>query len=426
MKKNSYTTYIPELGAFVSLHQMSQEDIKNFVEELSKKLKKGNLSVLDYADIVVNKLIEKSTFKAIEKMQQQGTVSDLVGVECLFAGILTVYPILEMSNVCALINSINDVIMVGESEVSCLANCSTTDGIDKLRTALLNKVIGQDEAIEAVMSPMKLLGAGIETSTTLFFVGPTGVGKTELSRTLADNLLGEGRLIKVNCGEYSGKGEYSKLIGSPPGYIGHDKPGLLTEKAEESSQWVFLFDEIEKASESLLDLLLALLDDGTIMDSQGSLLDFTNSIFLFTSNIGLQENMGKKEIGFGKTTRSYKDSKEGIEDSFKNAFKPEFINRIDKVVYFNALTRDDAFKIAKLHIKHLPIKPTKKLIEYIVTNAFSEEYGARNIKRFIKNDVAVLIAEDILLNGKGRTYSPEVVDGKLTVLALDEKLSLQL
>ncbi len=425
MKNNKYTTYVPEIGAFITLRHLASAEIAEFVEEVTLKFKKCQLEITDYVDLVVDRLVSKETFAAIAKMQKEGKVSDMLGPECLFASILKVYPVFDMSNISSLANDLSDLEIREDSLDEEKKGCTTLAGINRLRKDLSRKVIGQEEAIEAVISPLKLLGAGIESSATLFFIGPTGVGKTELAKTLSDSFLGRDKLIKINCGEYSAKHEYSKLIGSPPGYVGHDKSGLLTEKAATTSQWVFLFDEIEKASDKLFDLLLSLLDDGTIMDSQGQLLDFSNSLFLFTSNIGLQDNMGKKEIGFGKSVRSYADSMAGIEEAFKAKFKPEFINRIDQVVYFNTLSKKDASKIARLHMGHLPLKLTKKFIDYVVDNSFSEEYGARNIKRFIKNDVATKVADMILDNGAGERYTPIITDGKLSLEALPAKSAEQ-
>lgn len=425
MKNDKYTTYVPEIGAFITLRHLTSAEIATFVEDITIKFNKCHLEITDYVDLVVSRVVPQKVFDTIARMQKEGKVSDLIGPECLFSSILSVYPVFEMSNISTLANDISDLGVHENALEEEKAGCNTLAGINKLRKDLAKKIIGQEEAIDAVIDPLKLLGAGIESSATLFFIGPTGVGKTELAKTLSDSFLGRDKLIKINCGEYSAKHEYSKLIGSPPGYVGHDKSGLLTEKAAATSQWVFLFDEIEKASDKLFDLLLSLLDDGTIMDSQGQLLDFSNSLFLFTSNIGLQDNMGKKEIGFGKSVRSYADSMAGIEEAFKAKFKPEFINRIDKVVYFNTLSKKDASKIARLHMGHLPLKLTKKFIDYVVDNSFSEEYGARNIKRFIKNDVATKVADMILGNGTGDKYTPVITDGNLSLEILPAKSAEQ-
>ena len=224
---------------------------------------------------------------------------------------------------------------------------------------------------------------------------------------MADKVLGtRKRLLKINCGEYSNSHEYSKLIGSPPGYIGHNEKGILSERAEKSSEWVIVFDEIEKAHDKLFDLLLNLMDEGTITDSHGTELDFTSSLLLFTSNIGLKEYVGKNSLGFGDTKCTYENSINVIEEAFKDKFSPEFRNRLDSVIYFNALNKSDAEKIVRLQLKVLPIRVTKKLVDFVIDNAFCAEYGARNIKRFIKNNISIKIADEILKGDDSKKYKP--------------------
>jgi len=266
-------------------------------------------------------------------------------------------------------------------------------------------IVGQDEPIIEIMKQLRLMKSGLCDNSNLFFIGPTGVGKTELAKILSDKVLGSRKkLLKINCGEYSNSHEYSKLIGSPPGYIGHNEKGILSERAEKSNEWVIVFDEIEKGHSKLFDLLLNLMDEGTITDSHGVELDFTNSLIVFTSNIGLQDNVGKTLVGFNGEPKSYASAKDDIQQAFKDRFAPEFINRLDSVVYFNALNKSDAEKIVRLQLKELPIRVTKKLVTYVTNKAFSEEYGARNIKRFIKNNISIKIADEILKGDKDVKY----------------------
>jgi ATP-dependent Clp protease ATP-binding subunit ClpA len=268
-------------------------------------------------------------------------------------------------------------------------------------------IVGQQQPIKEIMQQLRLMKSGLCDNSNLFFIGPTGVGKTEMAKILADKVLGSRKkLLKVNCGEYSTSHEYSKLIGSPPGYIGHNEKGILSERAEKSNEWVIVFDEIEKAHSKLFDLLLNLMDEGTLTDSHGTELDFTNSLLLFTSNIGLQEYVGKKTLGFGENLCTYENSKSEIEKAYKDKFSPEFRNRLDSVIYFNALNKDDAEKIVRLQLKELPIRVTKKLVDFITERAFSEEFGARNIKRFIKNNISIKIADEILKGGSSAKYKP--------------------
>ena len=191
------------------------------------------------------------------------------------------------------------------------------------------------------------------------------------------------------------------------------------EKSEISNRWVFLFDEIEKAHEKLFNLLLSLLDDGTITDSNGNTLDFTNSIFIFTSNQGISE-IKDSSLAFSAKGHSPDAAKETLKESLNRLFTPEFRNRIDEFIYFNDLDKDNVVKIAKLHLKQYPVAQTDELIEYIVTNAYSKEYGVRELKRFIKSNIALLVAEAILArkipSDGTRNYTFKVQDNKLELI----------
>tara|TARA_R100000742_G_C4258218_1_gene76078 strand:- start:104 stop:1078 length:975 start_codon:yes stop_codon:yes gene_type:complete len=286
----------------------------------------------------------------------------------------------------------------------------------KIKKTIQNNLIGQDEAIDKITDTFKLMNSGFATYGSAFFIGPTGCGKTELARLIATNYYNDStRLLKINCSEYAQSHEYAKLIGSPPGYVGSNESGILADRAEQGSNWVILFDEIEKANEKLHNLLLGFLDEGVITDNKGKELDFRNSIFLFTSNIGIKESVGKTPVGFGSESTTYKDSLPEIEESFKKEFSPEFINRIDDIIYFNQLTPKDAEEIAKLNLKKLPIKITKKLVTHIVDNSYSPEYGARNIKRFIKQNVTLKLADKILSGCSSQLYKPRFKQGELQV-----------
>ena len=186
------------------------------------------------------------------------------------------------------------------------------------------------------------------------------------------------------------------MIGSPHGYVGHSEKGILAEKASESSEWIICFDEIEKAHDKLINLLLNLLDEGKVTDNHGNALDFTKSIFVFTSNIGLKGTVGRKQVGFDAGPVSYEEAKEEIQEQFEDKFSPEFRNRIDSVIYFNQLTKKDVAVIVKNQLKKLPIKYSKKVSHFVIDNAFCPQFGARNVKRFIKNNITVRIAEKIL------------------------------
>ena len=295
------------------------------------------------------------------------------------------------------------------------AHPKTLKELQSLETSLKKGVIGQDEAIESLIRKSKLISVGFETRGAFFFIGRTGVGKTELAKQFGDKFYGN--FAKINCSEFGNGHEVSKLIGAPPGYVGSNQKSFFAEKAEKGNRWVFLFDEIEKAHEKLYNLLLSLLDDGTITDSQGVVLDFSRSIFLFTSNQGVRD-LKTKTLSFKHNANEEAD-KETLKDSLDRMFSPEFRNRIDEFIYFNDLTVDDAKKIAKLNLKQYPVVISDNLLDYVVANCYSVEYGVRELKRFIKNNVALPIAEAILNSpvppSKGDKYQVSIKEGKLVV-----------
>jgi len=287
----------------------------------------------------------------------------------------------------------------------------------------LNKsIVGQKEAVTSIIKAIKVMVSGLTDFSSFFFIGPTGVGKTAISKCLGEQF--SGNFYKINCGEYQSGHEYAKLIGSPPGYVGHTEKSLLAEKAEESNAWVFLFDEIEKAHPKFYDFLLSLLDDGTITDNMGKTLDFSQSMFIFTSNQGIRDLKTGKQLGFGDDVRTVSDSEEEIFESVKKHFSPEFLNRIDNYIFFNSLGTDDLRKVASLELKNIPIKKTKSLLKFIVDGGYSEEYGARNIARFIKSNVSSVVAELILAKKvpekDKKLYTPKIVNGELQIVDIEE------
>lgn len=301
----------------------------------------------------------------------------------------------------------------------------TKDNFSKLESQIKNNIIGQDHAVDVVVKHLKLMSTGLTQFSTLFFVGPTGVGKTELSKIIGERY--SGNFFKINCAEYAGAHEYAKLIGSPPGYVGHTDRSLLKEKAEISNKWVFLFDEIEKADGKFQDFLLSLLDDGTCTDNMGNVLDFSKSLFIFTSNQGVSE-IKYASIGFGKSEPSKKAIQSTILESVKKKFSPEFMNRIDDVVFFNSLSRDDVRSIVKLKLKSYPVEITEQLVDYVIDNSYSYEYGARNVARYIKNNLATLVADSILEDNtkKKKQYKLVFPSGRPEVLkSHEEKKSTQ-
>jgi len=307
-----------------------------------------------------------------------------------------------------------------EAPPKSLKAIKTLNDVNNLERYLSKNLIGQEQAVKGLVDSMKLVASGLYKNASFFFIGPTGVGKTELARLVGNRY--SGNFWKVNCAEYAQAHEYAKLIGSPPGYVGHSEKSLMAEKAEKSNKWVILFDEIEKAHTKFYDFLLSLLDDGTCTDNMGRVLDFTESIFIFTSNQGVSDIRVGKKLGFGGETVSVSGSEQEITQSVKKKFPAEFMNRIDNYVFFNTLEPEHLKKIATLALSNIPIKRHKALLDFIVEHGYSEEYGARNIKRFIKNEVATVIAQALLErrlpSKKGDLYTPKVKDGKLTLTCL--------
>tara|TARA_R100000963_G_C4644115_1_gene107911 strand:+ start:1595 stop:2812 length:1218 start_codon:yes stop_codon:yes gene_type:complete len=396
----NYVVYNAHLDEFVKVRKFNDELLGATLIDLGEFLTSPGSKIRQYVKRVVSIFVDGWEAYDYDEV-----------AESLFECVIEVYPLFQIDVACKTINDINSSV----EEVDVIP-CSDLQSIHALEKVLNKKIIGQSEAIDECIKVIKLIGSGMDKFVSMFFIGNTGVGKTELARLLASDYLGDSkRLLKINCAEYASSHEYAKLIGSPPGYIGHNENGILSDKAAESSRWIICFDEIEKAHSRLKSLLLSLLDEGKLMDSHGNELDFSDSLIIFTSNIGIKGNVGRVMVGFGKEVKSYDDSKEDIEKAFKDEFSPEFINRLDSIIHFNALSVEDAEDIAKINLKRLPIRVTKRLISYVVEGGFSPEYGARNIKRFIKNNLTVKIAEKILEKGKKSHYKSVFKNGTLSV-----------
>jgi len=409
-----FVTYSQALDCFVKVRKIEKGEIDLIFATLDNKLSDTNYSIEEFTEFICKSLVHE-----YEKLVKVHGNSNLLS-ESLYSCVVEVYPILTIESACMHFNylaeegssvSPKDIIKsVNES-----SNYNMVD-LQRIRKNIEKDLIGQENAVEKMFNMFKLVNSGFESFGSAFFIGPTGVGKTHIANLIAEHYMGSPqKILKINCSEYAGPHEYAKLIGSPPGYVGSNEPGILASKAEESSEWVILFDEIEKADTKLHNLLLGFLDDGKITDNKGNLLDFTNSIFLFTSNVGIHDNVGIKTVGFDSKVSTYKGVRENIMDAFKREFSPEFINRIDEVIFFNQLTREDAENITKLNLRNLPIKITKKLVSHVVDNAYSPEYGARNIKRYIKQNVTLKLADKILNGSEAKKFKPKFQQGELLV-----------
>lgn len=287
-----------------------------------------------------------------------------------------------------------------------------------LEENMKKRVKGQDEAIKLVTEAIIRARAGIKDPNrpigSFIFLGPTGVGKTEVARTLAYELFDDERhMIRIDMSEYMESHSVARLIGAPPGYVGYDEGGQLTEAVRRNPYSIILFDEIEKAHRDIFNVLLQILDDGRITDGQGRTVDFKNTIIIMTSNLGSEYILERSE-----------SSNELVMNELKSTFKPEFINRIDEIIIFNSLSKevisDILDKIIKdieyrLRDKNIKINVTERAKEFIINNSYDEKYGARPIKRYVGRNIETLIAEAII-NDKikfGSSITVEVNDSKL-------------
>ncbi len=303
----------------------------------------------------------------------------------------------------------------------------------RLEQELHKRVIGQNEAVDAVAKAIKRSRVGLKDPKrpvgSFLFLGPTGVGKTELSKALADIVFGsEDALIRVDMSEYMEKHSVSKMIGSPPGYVGFEEGGQLSEKVRTNPYSVILFDEIEKAHSDVFNILLQVLDDGHITDSQGRKVDFKNTIIIMTSNAGASRIIDPKKLGFvaeSNTDTDHRDMKNNVMEEVKRDFKPEFLNRIDDIIVFRALTEEDVKNIAELMLKELKqrvelqmnliLKYGDAVKKFIFEKGYDKKYGARPLKRAIQTYIEDGLAEEILMGNikTGDTVQISVKNGKI-------------
>lgn len=307
--------------------------------------------------------------------------------------------------------------------------------LSKLENTLHKRVIGQEEAVSAVAKAVKRGRVGLKDPArpigSFLFLGPTGVGKTEVAKALAEAVFGnEDAMIRVDMSEYMEKHSVSKMIGSPPGYVGHEDGGQLSEKVRRNPFSVILFDEIEKAHPDVFNILLQVLDDGRITDSQGRTVDFKNTIIIMTSNAGASSIIEPKRLGFGDMSDEKQDHelmKNNVKEEVRRIFKPEFLNRIDETIVFRTLNKDDMKKITALLMKELVKRAEDQLdIEltvrdsartYIVEKAYDKKYGARPLKRKIQDEIENRLAEDII-NGRIKRGDKVIVSTKNKQISL--------
>ena len=308
-----------------------------------------------------------------------------------------------------------------------------TDRLLKMEEILHNRVIGQDEAVTAVSKAVRRARAGLKDPKrpigSFIFLGPTGVGKTELARAVAEALFGdEDAIIRIDMSEYMEKHNTSRLVGSPPGYVGHDEGGQLTEKVRRKPYSVILLDEIEKAHPEVFNILLQVLEDGFLTDSKGRRVDFRNTAIIMTSNVGAQALKQEKSLGFTANLEEarYKDMKSKVLEELKKSFRPEFLNRIDETIVFHSLEKSHIAKIVslmagelqkRLKEQEIEFELSEKAMEKIAEEGFDPEYGARPLRRALQKQVEDRLSEELLRGtiSKGQSVLLEVEDGEYVV-----------
>ncbi|MBL8014324.1 MAG: AAA family ATPase, partial [Candidatus Omnitrophica bacterium] len=287
-----------------------------------------------------------------------------------------------------------------------------TERLLKMEEDMRSKVIGQEEAISAIARAVRRSRAGIKNPRrpigSFIFLGPTGVGKTLLARMLASFMFGdENALIQIDMSEYMDKYNVSRLIGAPPGYVGYEEGGQLTEKVRRRPYSVILLDEIEKAHPDVFNLLLQVFEDGRLTDSLGRVVDFRNTIILMTSNVGAETVRKQGTMGFVAQSESdnYEILRDRLLSEVKKAFKPEFLNRVDDIIVFKSLTKEDLTKIVQLEIKQvanrlkdkgIEITLSQDALDFLIEKGFDPVYGARPLKRTIQRYLEDQLSENII------------------------------
>ena len=296
-----------------------------------------------------------------------------------------------------------------------------------LEDILHRRVVGQDEAVRLVSEAILRSRAGIADPKkpigSFLFLGPTGVGKTELAKTLAEALFdSEKNMVRIDMSEYMEKFSVSRLIGAPPGYVGYEEGGQLTEAVRRKPYSVILFDEVEKAHPDVFNILLQVLDDGRITDSQGRTVDFKNTVLILTSNLGSQYLLD----GIDGTGEISQEAREQVDQLLKRSFRPEFLNRLDEIVFYKPLTKENVSHIVDLMVddlngrlrdKRLTVSLTQPAKEFVLDKAYDPAFGARPLRRYLQHTVETLISKQIIAGRvePGARLAVDVQDGELTV-----------
>ncbi len=424
---NLVLKYCEALDEFVKIRVFSDEDAGSLVRRASDGDKSHYQNeiirscIADYNGSLEDRLDDVSNVPALEDLQ------DLMYLLCI-----DVNPTLDIHQVSLQLSN-DEEIHEPHTETEQVPDDTSAGTLTRFATMedeIRRRVIGQDSAVDTVCKAVKKAAVGLRDPDrpvgAFLFVGHVGVGKTELAKAVADYLYDSpSRMIRVDCSEYALPHEYAKLIGSPPGYIGHNEGGYLTEAAKEMGEFVVLFDEIEKAHSKMHNILLQLLDEGMVTDSKGFKVSFRNAIVLMTSNLGVREVEDlRSAIGFDQQTRqdiTYAEREQEITGALKKAFRPEFLNRLDDVLVFNTLTLEDSVQIVDKMMGEMAVIASRAglgvtvdaaLKQHIAEVGFRPEYGARELRRTIKRLIEEPLTDQLL--------SGELNDGDLVHISLQD------
>ena len=414
----------------------------DLIDEASAKVKLSSMTITGELQELVkeNERLEEEKEKAIIRGDMIKASDIGKDQKLLSAKILTLKKSIERKNkrrVAVYARDVADVVSSWTKIPVKQLEEKESERLMRLESTLHRRVIGQDEAVTAVAKAIRRGRVGLKDPKrpigSFLFLGPTGVGKTELSKALAEAMFGsDSTIIRVDMSEYMEKHSVSKLIGSPPGYVGYDEGGQLSERVRRNPYSILLFDEIEKAHPDVFNVLLQVLDDGHITDSQGRKVDFKNTVIIMTSNAGASNIVTPKKLGFFSETdekADYDRMKSAVMEEVKHIFKPEFLNRIDDIIVFHSLTKEHIQKIVAIMMNEISdraldqmgihLHTSEGVLRLLAEAGFDPVYGARPLRRAIQNKVEDLLAEEILC---GRIHRGDQV--RLTLAGKEIKISI--
>ncbi len=403
--------FCESLDRFVAIRSFTPAQRKDLFRNVKITDKKS------YRRLIINACVVNYTAEiapSIFKNDDYPLLSDIIEQE-LYNLCIKVNPSLDIKEITIFVDSEDENIALLDAPDSKRGQPGADSRFLDMETEIKKRIIGQDEAVTVVSQAVRKAKVGLKNPQrpvgSFIFVGQTGVGKTELAKALSAYLFGKQEVIRIDCSEYAMSHEYSKLIGSPPGYIGHSDGGYLTEAIKNQPESVVVFDEIEKAHRKVHNLLLQILDEGRLTDSKGTVVSFNQSLVILTSNIGVDRiDQMSGAIGFGGAKEAV-DEKARVRETRKaleKVFPPEFLNRIDEVILFKGLTRDENIRIMDVMLEdvsgrlkrlQLAMQLSRKAKEFLVDEGTNEKYGARPLRRAIQKYLENPLAE-MILNSK--------------------------